>query len=225
MLLIISENEYLSSNMSDTLRYIGVLSYGVKPADAADEISELYNAVLMLEDCSSEKAREAVFAVRQKCDSPIFGVVSPYSKIREIFDACFDGTVYSSRLVKEIRRYCKERGFKEIGQYSLGALSAESEGGEVIYKSEKIPLTRAEGNIVRYMISSYPYPKIADEILKHVYPRTRSPEKSSLRTHISSINKKFADLFGKRLISLVQGSGYRIGICDIRDEFSAHDGI
>ena len=225
MLLIISENEYLSSNMSDTLRYIGVLSYGVKPAEASEEISDLYSAVLMLEDSTSEKSREAIFAVRRKTVCPIFGVVSSYSRIRELFDMCFDGQIYSSRLVKEIRRFSRERGFKEIGQYSLGSLSAESEGGGVLYKSERIPLTRAEGNIVRYMINSYPYPKIADEILKHVYPRTRAPERSSLRTHISSINKKFSDIFGKRLISLVQGEGYRIGICDIRDEFSARDGI
>ena len=213
MLLIISENDLLSSVMSDMLRYMGVLSYAVAPREAKEEISNLYSAALVLEDVGDGEAIEAVDAIRKKTDIPIFALLRPFSKIKDAFDCTLVGTPYASLILAKMRDYTRKRGLREIGNYGFGEIRTGTEDG-AFYGSVKLPLTKAEVNILNFLLRCFPLPKSSEEILKYVYPTSRKPEKSSLRTHISAINKKFHALFGKRIIALVENEGYRLGISD-----------
>ena len=64
--------------------------------------------------------------------------------------------------------------------------------------------------ILRYLIRKYPLPSSSDEIIKYAFRSTRAPEASSVKTHISLMNKKLESQIGKRMIEFVPKKGYII---------------
>ena len=62
--------------------------------------------------------------------------------------------------------------------------------------------------ILRYLIAYYPTPQSAKRIVKYAYKPTKKPEISSIRTHISVMNKKFRELTGRNLLLSLDKEGY-----------------
>jgi formyltetrahydrofolate synthetase len=109
-----------------------------------------------------------------------------------------------------IKEFCEENGISKIGTYKLAGFDASADHVGVSYFYTKPPLTKTEAMILRYLICSYPIPQNSDAILRHSFRSSRAPESSSIRTHISSINKKLTKISGRKLIELIPKQGYLI---------------
>ena len=69
-------------------------------------------------------------------------------------------------------------------------------------------MTRTEAMILRYLIARYPQPVSCKEIVKYAFRQSRAPEPSSVRTHVSLMNKKAESTIGKKIITFVPRRGY-----------------
>ena len=74
--------------------------------------------------------------------------------------------------------------------------------------------------ILRYLIASYPTPQSAKKLVKYAYKPAKKPEVSSIRTHISVMNKKFREATGKNLCLAIDKQGYVISTPQILKSLS-----
>ena len=94
--------------------------------------------------------------------------------------------------------------------YRLAGIDASCSNERVDVFDKAIAFTKTETMILRYLIAYYPTPQSAKRIVKYAYKPTKKPEISSIRTHISVMNKKFREKFGHSLISASEGGGYTV---------------
>ena len=213
MLLIISPSKKRARAVSDTFYYMGMISYAVTPNEALSEISDLYRAILMLdpEDIpDAEEYTEKLRAYNKRI--PIFGIFDSEAKrdINECFDAVFTYSACSCEILDEVVRYQRERCLPISAHYRLAGIDASCYSNAVSVFNERLDLTKTETMILRYLISTYPMPKSAGDIIKYAFKPTRRPEITSIRTHVCVINRKFRDLRGKNLFVNVPMQGYAI---------------
>ncbi|MBR2930344.1 MAG: winged helix-turn-helix domain-containing protein [Clostridia bacterium] len=116
-----------------------------------------------------------------------------------LFDGIIDGEIFSPRSVERICLSLALYGKEPLGSYTGGGIDASVDAAGVFCSGERIPLTRTETMIVRYLIHRSPRSATAEEILAHAFRQTRAPEPTSVRTHISIINKKFRETVGRPL--------------------------
>ena len=96
------------------------------------------------------------------------------------------------------------------GNYRLCGIDASVTKREVFYFDDVLHLTKTETAILRFLIRAYPLGLSAAEMLDMLFRPSKRPEASDIRTHISSMNKKFRDLTGRALIFMTPHIGYRI---------------
>lgn len=215
MVLIIHSSKKEARAISDIFHYMGVLSYAATPTEALSEISAIYRAVLVVDpenlpDAKSFTEKLLTYNTR----IPIFALTDSRG-LSGIFDGVFPSDIYSSRLVGEIVRYQKERGIPMTSRYRLAGIDASCEMARVTVFDEPIDFTKTETMILRYMIATYPTPKDADSILRYAFKPLRKPEVTSIRTHISVMNKKFRHKRGKNLFCSLVGKGYVVATPEI----------
>ncbi len=213
MLLIISQNKKLSRSISDTFHFMSILSYAATPHEALSEVSGLYRAVLIISPESFPDINDYVTRIKSyKSDIPVFALTenAPPSYYPDIFDGTFTKPHFTPALAQKIINYANENNRARIGDYYLAGFDASSNTVGVNYFYTKVNFTKTEAMILRYLIRSYPIPQSAKSILKYAFRPSRMPEPSSIRTHISVMNKKLENTIGKRLITLKAGEGYFI---------------
>lgn len=211
MLLIISQSKKNAKAVSEAFHYMSILSYGATPHEALSEISNLYRAILILDPASFPDIADYVNRIRSYHSSiPLFALIGNREALRysELFDACFTQSSFTPALAEKIISFANENNLASIGSYHLGGFDASSKTVGVYYFYTKIDLTKTEAMILRYLIRSYPQPKKTDNILKYAFRPSRAPEPSSIRTHLSLINKKLEKAIGKRMIGFEPGRGY-----------------
>ena len=113
-------------------------------------------------------------------------------------------------LASKIIEYSRLNSKESIGDYRLAGFDASCDVVGVNYFFQKVNLTKTEAMILRYLIRSYPIPQKSEDILKYAFKASRLPDKSSIRTHISIMNKKFVSHLGDKMIVSVSHDGYRI---------------
>ena len=213
MILVIDDKKKRRDTLLDIFYYMGLLAYGTDSEGAFREVSTDYRAILISEP---EELGDAVDYLRRLArysgGIPIFSVSEriPSRSVCEELAIAFPDDVYSSRLVSDMINYLDERGLDSPGKYLLAGIDAGCDLGEVRYMSEPLPFTKTETMILRYLILTYPRQISAGELLSHAFKPGRAPEPSCIRTHISSINKKFTAARGRTLVSSVGGEGYAI---------------
>ena len=213
MLLIISQSKKTAKSVSDTFYYMSILAYGTSPHEALSEISELYRAVLIINPENFPDINDYVQRIKTyKSDIPVFALTdgNPEPFYPDIFDGIFTKPSFTPSLASRIISYANENNRAKIGDYRLAGFDASSNLVGVNYFYKKVNLTKTEAMILRYLIRSYPVPQKAENILKYAFRSARAPEASSIRTHISIMNKKFDTALGKRMITLSLHKGYLI---------------
>lgn len=213
MLLIISQSKKLSKSIAETFHYMSILAYGATPAEALHEISRMYRAAIIIHPEELPDINDYVLRIKSYMkDLPIFALSAeeslPYSD--QLFDAVFKKQSMTPALASKIIEHSKFNSKEAIGDYRLAGFNASCDVIGVNYFFKRINLTKTEAMILRYLIRSYPIPQKAEDILKYAFKSSRLPEKSSIRTHISIMNKKFAAQVGDKMIVGISHDGYRI---------------
>ena len=210
MLLIISKNKRDRDAFAETFYYMGILAYGVAPQAALGEIGRGFRAALFIGDGLSEY-EELVTAMRKySLSCPVFALGEPDDARYAFFDSVLSWEGYVSELACQIISSQKERGFSALGEYRAGGIDASSNRTSIDYFGREIHLTKTEAMIFRYLISCYPVPQKAANILKYAFRSGRMPQITNIRTHISVINSKFSEAFSSPIIGSETGIGYTI---------------
>ena len=211
MVLIISKDSKSRETIAEMFHYMGVVSECVSTADALKRACPMHHGVLLVgrnilpdpvdyvSRLRSYVGKAPIFAIREDI------VDADYS----IFDAVYANSVYSSTVVTDMQKLAKERSVKAPGDYRLAGLDACIDIKDVLFLGKNLGLTRTECMIMRYLILSYPKGAGPKDILEHAFRSRRLPDVSCVRTHISSINKKFNELRGHYIICS-EKDGYKI---------------
>ena len=213
MILVIGAQKRRAQAISDIFYYMGVVSYAVTPTEALSEISGLYKAVLVVTPESLPDAKDLVERLRSyNAKTPIFAITdAPASEYpQSIFDSTFPDSIYSSTLIEGVVAYQHERMIPITAHYRLAGIDASCTSDVVKVFDTPISFTKTETMILRYLISAYPIPMSARDILKFAFRPSRRPEITSIRTHISVMNRKFREIRGKNLFVNIQGKGYAV---------------
>ena len=218
MVLIIDTSKRTAESISDIFYYMGILSKAATPKEALSEISPVYRAVLIsnpdtfpdIEDYTKRLSQYAAlvpfFSVSDNPNNPLF---------RHLFTKNYHNSVYSSSLATDIMRIQDEHSRTPIGIYRLAGIDASCDLAHVTALNDVIPFTKTEVMILRYLIVSYPEAQSAKNILKYSFKQNKKPEITSIRTHISLMNKKYRNIMSKNLIISLPEKGYLISTPEI----------
>ncbi|MBE6537021.1 MAG: helix-turn-helix domain-containing protein [Ruminococcaceae bacterium] len=214
MLLIIDKCQSNANAASDIFNHMGILSYGTTPELASLEFSNRHRAILFMHPERMVSAVDLVELARTySLDSCVFAIMDEgYEghQLSALFDKVFTDGSLSSKIVYDILTYQTDRGKGALGTYRMAGIEASVHNSETTYFDIPLNLTKTETMILRYLIASFPIAQSGKRILKYAFRSGRLPEISSIRAHISSINRKFKDIAKRTIISNVQGSGYKI---------------
>ena len=111
-----------------------------------------------------------------------------------------------------IRNYGGDSTSRSIGEYERCGLCVSAFTPEQSFLGEPLSLTKSEIMILRYIVAIYPRPASAASILRYAFRTSRSPEISGVRTHLSVMNKKFREAFGRCLIASDEREGYTLSL-------------
>ena len=221
MVLIISTSRKTAEVISDMFYYMGVISYAATPTEALSEFSGLYRASLLVNPEALPDHEDFVSKLRSYAGSvPIFALSDSDSLNARIYNRVFPNSVYSSALLEEIVRHQSERRLVLCAHYRLAGIDASCTTERVTYFDRPIAFTKTETMILRYLIATYPVPQSAKRIVKYAYKPTKKPEVSSIRTHLSVMNKKFREATGKNLSLAIDKEGYVIATPKILKELA-----
>ncbi len=210
MILIVDRQKRIAEYMASSFFYMGVLAYAATPKEALYEIDLRYRAVLIKDPSSLADPKDFVARLRSYCTTiPIFAI-SENGIYQDVFDGVFSTQDTAAHIAVSIVKKQSEADLPLLGDYRLAGIDASSGRSKCIYFFREIGLTATETMILRFLIRSYPTPQTTANILKYVFRPSKRPEPSSVRTHISKINRKFFLLEGESLVESVDGHGYRI---------------
>ena len=204
MILIINNDPVIAHAISEILSFAGIpssTSDRYRPSEA-----QKYRAVIFT-------SADADIHAGDGCKVPLFLACADGVTARSAcatFSAVFGEGELSSSLLQRISAYQREYMLPVSGVYRLAGIDASVElKNECRYFDTRIRLTRTEAMILRYLIAVFPRTVGSRDIAEHVFRRERMPEESNVRTHICSLNKKFTEVLGKRLVICGEG-GYMI---------------
>ena len=212
MILIISQSNRIAKDISEIFHYMSVLAYGTTPQEGLSEISTLYKCVLIIEPSTFPDISDYIKRIRSyNSGLPIYALsTDEYNPPFNSFDRVYSNTDFSTPIALKIIDDLNTSNNSKIGIYKLAGIDACFNSIGVSYFYEKLNVTKTEAMILRYLIRCYPLPQKASQILKYSFKHSRAPEEHSIKTHISTINKKFQSLTGRKMIELISGKGYRI---------------
>lgn len=208
MILVVNKLKRNAERLAEAFNLMGFLSYGVASSRAITEINPRYRAVILLSDssmgssafesiigCASSPALKIpIFSIGENSDPRIAEVLSDKASL--------------SLIIKRIIRYQVINEKPVIGKYKCAGFDASQELSRILYFDRDVRLTKTEKMILRFLTRSYPLPVSAVEIIRYAIRPSRSPEPSSIRTHISMMNKKFKTAIGRPMIEFCDREGY-----------------
>ncbi len=218
MVLIIDQVKRNAVSISDMFYYMGIISKPATPFEALAEISSLYRVVLV----SNPENFPDISDFMSKLTSyysgiPIVSISNSSTRgaYHRLFDKNYSSETFSSNLATDIMRLQRERNLAQIGTYRLAGIDASCDLGKINVLNGTVGFTKTEAMILRYLIITYPNPQKAKDILNYSFKPGRHPELTSIRTHISLMNKKSREQRGKNIIVYVPGSGYTVSTPEI----------
>lgn len=212
MILVIDRSKKAAVNLSDMFHYMGFISRGMQPHEALSEISALYRAIIVTSPSALPSAKDYMDKLRAYSGrTPVFGLLNDdEGAYAPLFDKCFKRNSYVSRTAISILEYTEERYLPRPGRYAIAGVDVSVEYRTATFFSDPLPLSKTERMVLRFLIRAYPNPVSAEKILAYAYRPSRMPAASNIRTHISSINKKYRVHTDFPLISNIPGEGYVI---------------
>ena len=211
MLLITDKSKESAEGLSEMFFYMGIPSYPADEKESLEEISSIYRAVIIVSPETFYELDKFVYRLRSKAHSiPIFAVSKEnfgmLSEYRNLFEGIFSFEPYAARLYKMIREYTDSHSLFSPGVYKVHGVNASVDLKNPTYLSTPLPFTKTETMILRTLIRAHPSALSSRSILKYAFKTSRAPDLSSIRTHISIMNKKFRSISGRNLITLSLGS-------------------
>lgn len=211
MILIINKSRKSGNAVVEIFRYMGILARAELPDTALSEISLIYRAVLIMNPHTLPDEKDYLKVLRSYTGkTPIFAMSDCVIQNANLYDMTFLDGITSSRLLQSILEYSDRNNCLLLGEYMLAGINASINLGGVTYYNDVLPLTKTETMILRLLIRAYPSPLTPKAILKYAFTQSKLPEEAGIRTHISSINKKFKAVSGNALITSLDSHGYII---------------
>lgn len=206
MILLVSTKIKYAEGLCLDLWYAGVLSHAVKPSEIAAEIGPRYRAAIVLNPHELADTDTFIYKLRSfDPELPVFAISD--TPVSEHYTGVFTpGTPANYFMTKIIR---SDR-YANAGQYRLAGLNFSFGSLYTKFFSSPFPLTKTEAMVLKFLMRAYPLHASAKEILTYSFKATRTPEVGAVRTHVSSINRKFQERFGRPLIVSSPGKGYII---------------
>ncbi len=221
MILIIDKSKANAKKYADTLYYLGIPTLALTPSEALSGIRAEFCAVIMLNAHLLPDIHDYIRRIREYAyNTPVFAICNDKSSFpsAHLFDRVYKST-YVSQILDDMRAYCKQRSLKPPGDFRLSGIDASITLLSTTFLWKPISFTRTENMILRVFIASYPRTLSAKELLTLAFKKSRVPEPSNIRAHISLMNKKFREISGKNLIaSSPSESGYQILTPEIQEE-------
>lgn len=206
MILLVSTKIKHAEGLCLDLWYAGVLSHAVKPSEITAEIGPRYRAAIVLNP--HELADTDTFISKLRSydpELPVFAISDV--PVSERYTGAFHpGTPANFMMTKIIR---SDR-YANAGQYRLAGLNFSFGSLYSKFFLSPFPLTKTESMVLKFLMRAYPVHVTANEILTYSFKVTKAPEVGAVRTHVSSINRKFQKRFGRPLIVSSPGNGYII---------------
>ena len=213
MILTVNEFDKYGYGISDMLYYMGAVSLFTTQKRAILDLSENVKSVIILNSDSLTDKSGFAEIMRSYTDAPIFAISdSPEYDDRYIFDKVFILPLSAPEILDEIRRYSVLRGLAPPAEYKTEKINASIDSAFPKFSGEALPFTKTETMILRTFISHHPSPLKAERILKCAFRKRRMPDLSCVRTHISIMNRKFREIYGKNLICQSSGKGYQLAL-------------
>ena len=218
LLLIIDKSQTKAETISDMFNFMGIISHGTSAEGAVSELSARHRAIIFIHPEETISTPDLVrIAKTYSLDASVFAICSESnaaygSELSSLFDAVFPDSALSSKTLLDIVAYVTDIGKEPLGSYRIAGIEASVQNPYTTYFDKPINLTKTETMILRFLIASYPVPQSARCVLKYAFKSGRIPETSSIRTHISAINRKFKSIIGRGVISFTCGEGYHIDV-------------
>lgn len=210
MILIINKSRKEADSLAASFRYMGIVARGETPERATAEVSILYRAILLTDPEKLPDEYEYITKLRSYIGSiPIIALTDHTESLKGQYEVCVERAATASKLYQAIYRLCNVPDKASPGEYMLAGIDASIDRRIVTYFSEPIALTKTQRLILRFLIRAYPSPTAPKLILKYVFSQIKTPEVSSIKTHIYAINAKFKKHLGRNLIVSTDG-GYVI---------------
>lgn len=213
MILIVDRSLRDGNTVADIFAYMGLVARAVKPQDTAGEISHRYRTVLLPHPETIIDLPDFIYRFRSFAGGiPIFAL-SPEPKTfpyPSLFDGVYAENSLSSTVLGGMRNFCRAHELPLPGNYRLCGIDASVSRRGVFYFDTFLSFTKTEKAILRFLIRAYPLGLPAQEMLDMLFRPSKRPEISDIRTHISSMNKKFRQVTGRALIFMTPHIGYRI---------------
>ena len=204
MILITDKDKGRRETVADMFYYMGIPSRATDPDEAESEINDEYSAILFTSADLTPGIERICSMVRDAGMTTIVAI----SERGGDFDIVFPAGTRASDIAAAVSRYRRERGLTPLGHYECMGIDASADRAAPSYLGEPLPLTRTEAMILRYLIKAYPRAVCAKEILNLAFRPSRAPEASSVRTHISIMNKKLRPILGRSLTEAGERGGY-----------------
>ena len=213
MLLIVDRSQKSAETICDIFNFFGILAYPVTYEQALREVSNRFDAIIIVSPEQSGNLEEFVKSLRvYSLGAPVYAITDKIGDVSysEIFDKTYYRPTFNTSTVFDLALFKKQRSKRIIGNYKLAGIDACVFHDNITYFGKPIKLTKTESMIFRYLISAYPNPAKAADVLKFAFKSSKRPDVANVRTHISIINKKFSKAFGKSIIKLEPKQGYII---------------
>ena len=210
MILIINKSRKEAEALAAAFRCMGIVARAETPEHACAELSPLYHAILIDEPRKLPDECEYIVKLRSYISGiPIIALTENSELVKGRYEATVKRTATASQLYRAICELCDAIKKHPPGEYMLAGINASIQQAVVTYFSEPLPLTKTERLILRFLIRAYPSSSTPKRILKYSFSQTKTPEASSVKTHICSINSKFKRCLNRNLIVSIDG-GYVI---------------
>ncbi len=206
MVLIISQSAKRAAAYRDMLYYMGIPSetmIGNVPHNTALR----YRMGLIISD-DREIEKEYIKRLKLTLGKlPLFSVGNAKNEDGVLY--AFPKSATANEIIKKGEKMIEALALTPVCEYALFGIDASAKNESVSYFGKRIHLTKSELLILRTLIAAYPSSLKASEILKIAFKESRAPMASSVRTHISMINKRFNLAFDNKIIFSENG-GYKI---------------
>ncbi|MBQ8321025.1 MAG: helix-turn-helix domain-containing protein [Clostridia bacterium] len=209
IILVIHDKNYKAVRLAESIRSLGFLTIGSAAKNAVKELGPRYRAIILIEPKNFEIMPNLVKALNNSVfEAPIFTLGEASARIKS--ELYLPLEIPKKLLMSKIVTYLDFYGYPLVGNYRCGGFDASVYSRYVSFLDTKIPLTKTECMILRYLAKAYPAPTPIKEIIKNVFPHTRLPQPSNIRAHISNMNAKFTDYINRPKIKFIKNKGYVI---------------
>ncbi len=198
MVLFISRSRKNAVAAANLFKKLQIVAYGTTPREALSEISPLYHATVLMDPEEFPDYIDFIDKIHSYDSSmPVFALTDHRELLPhpELFAGIESNDVRSATFACKILNYAEKHDKALIGVYRAGGLEAICDTPYMTYYGIRLDFTKTEALIIRYLMATNPIPKNAAAILKYAFPPAKRPELATVRTHISSINKRFKKMF------------------------------